>query len=264
MDTQHIQNVGGKAILLLPFLICLLCLSTTSSYAGVENRPLNTDDAYTLDEGTITAAIGVVFTRAANRDKETDFNMDLGYGITSRLEITADIPLVFSDPRDGNNEQGIGDIAIRPEFLLTQDKGYIPATSFAITIKTPSGDKDRSLGTGETDYSLALQFSNGLEAAQYHFNIGYTFVGEPKGEATEDVILYNLAFDYMPYPGLLLVGELTGNTNSDPNASDTPLEGLVGFIVEISNSLALDFGIGGGFNNASPDLRVTNGLTYQF
>lgn len=259
-------NEGGKRmrfeVIFLALIISFIFINPVK--AGVENRPLNTDDAYTLSKGEFTAAAGAVFTKADNGDKQTDINIDLGYGITDELEITSDIPMVFFDPKGDNNQEGIGDISLRPElFLITEDK-YIPAVSFAGTVKTHSGDEDRGLGSGETDYSLSLQFSKDFSPLKCHFNLGYTFKGQPEGEAVDDVIFYNLGFEYKLNGRIDLVGELVGQTNSDPAANSEPFECLVGFIYSAGENIALDFGIGTGLTSASPDLRVTSGITYSF
>lgn len=246
------------------WVICMGLFLHALVYAGVENRPINTDNAFILDKGTFTASIGTVFTRADNGDKETDLNIDLGYGIIDQLGITMDIPIVFSDPKEGKNEEGLGDISIRPEFFLIKEYEYIPAVSFAYTIKTQSGSKSRGLGSGENDHSLSLQFSKDFSPLNFHFNLGYTFIGQSRGEAVDDIIFYNLASEYSLNDKLTLVGELIGDTNSDPKDSKNPLEALIGFIYSINNHAALDFGIGGGFNRASPDMRATIGLTYQY
>lgn len=231
-------------------------------YAGVENRPLDGDDAYILDKGTFSVSIGPVFTRGDNGDKETRLSLDFGYGIFDRLEFTMDIPIVFSDPKEGRSQQGLGDISIRPEFLLIREEQYIPAVSFAYTLKTQSGSKKRGLGSGENDHSLSAQFSKDFRPIKFHFNLGYTFIGQRKGESVRDVIFYNIASEYALSDKLTLVGELRGARNSDPKENKNPLEALVGFIYNISSNVALDFGIGGGFTRASPDIRVTSGLTY--
>jgi len=245
-------------------IISFSLFSNTVIYAGVENRPINTDDAYTLDKGTFTAALGTVFTKAENDDKETDLTIDLGYGITDRLEVTVNIPIAFTNPNDGSTEEGLSDISIRPEFLLIKEKESMPAVSFAATFKTESGNKDKGLGSGETDYSLSLQFSKDFSPFTYHLNIGFTFIGEAEGENVDDVLFYNLAFEYNVNDRLDLTGELIGETNSDPSADDEPFEFLLGVIYSPSDKVALDFGIGAGLTDASPDIRITSGLTYQF
>jgi len=244
--------------------IYLLCSLNTLVYAGIENRPINTDDAYTLDKGAITAALGVVFTKENNDDAETDLTIDLGYGITDRLEVTVNIPIAFTNPKDASTENGLSDISIRPEFLFITEGESRPAVSFATTFKTESGNKDKGLGSGETDYSLSLQFSKDFSPFAYHFNMGFTFVGEAPGENLDDVLFYNLAIEYNVNDQLDLMGELIGETNSDPSSDDEPFEFLLGFIYSPSDKIALDFGIGAGLTDASPDFRITSGLTYGF
>jgi len=247
------------------FLCCAIAIIwTVPVNAGVENRPINTDDAYTLDKGALTASLGTVFTRSETEDEETDITIDFGYGITDRLEVTVDIPIAFTNPKDGSTEEGLSDISIRPEFLLIKEQESLPAISFAATFKTESGNKDKGLGSGETDYSLSLQFSKNFDPWTYHFNIGFTFVGEAEGETLDDVIFYNLAFEYSVNDKLGLMGELIGETNSDPSSGDEPFEFLLAFIYSISEKIALDVGVGAGLTDASPDFRAISGLTYEF
>jgi len=125
----------GKMTLVQKIFICC-AISIIWAFpvnAGVENRPINTDDAYTLDRGVLTASLGAVFTRSETEDEETDITIDLGYGITDRLEVTVDIPIAFTNPKDGSTEEGLSDISIRPEFLLIKEQESLPAISFAAT-----------------------------------------------------------------------------------------------------------------------------------
>ncbi len=253
-----------KDCIRLVLLVCLSSFFNTSVYAGVENRPINTDDAYTLDKGVFTISLGSVFTREANHDKEIDLNIDLGYGITDRLEITADIPFVFLNPEAGINEEGIGDISVRPEYMFLEERENIPAMSLAATFELQSGDKDKGLGSGATDYSLSLQVSKNFDPVSVHFNLGYTFIGKSKGEDLDNVIFYNFACEYVITGKLTLVGELIGQTNSDPGATNDPMEILAGMIYEITSNVNFDVGFGAGLNNASPDIRVTGGITFEF
>ncbi|MFH1519496.1 MAG: transporter [Candidatus Omnitrophota bacterium] len=256
------MKIKGLLIIALGWIIN--CVLISSAPAGVENRPINTDDAYTLDKGALTVALGAVFTKEENSAQETDLTIDLGYGITDKLEVTANIPFVFSDPKGEDDQEGLGDITLRPEFLFWKEAGNIPAVSFASSFKLQSGNEDRGLGSGETNYSLSLQFSKQFNPFNWHFNIGYTFVGQPKGEAVDDVIFYNLACEYSVSEKLTLMAELIGQTNSDSTAADEPFECLLGLVYPISENIDFDFGVGTGLTNASPDIRVTSGLTYQF
>jgi len=232
--------------------------------AGVENRPINTDDAYTLDKGALTVSLGAVFTRSETEDEETNMTIDLGYGITDRLEVTVDIPIAFTNPKDASTEEGVGDITIRPELLLIEEQESLPAISFAATFKTESGNKDKGIGSGETNYSLSLQFSKNFDPWTYHLNTGFTFIGEAEGENLDNVIFYNLAIEYSVNDKLDVMSELIGETNSDPSSDDEPFEFLLAFIYAVSDKIAWDAGVGAGLTDASPDFRATSGLTYEF
>ena len=111
---------------------------------------------------------------------------------------------------------------------------------------------------------LPGQFSKNFNPFTYHFNLGFTFIGEKEGEDLDDVIFYNLGFEYNLNDQLDLAGELIGQTNSDPSAGDEPFEFLLGFIYSISEKISFDMGFGAGLTEASPDFRATSGLTYEF
>lgn len=245
-----VSNVKRNVVTM--FLFVYMGFFAISAGAGIEDRPISTDDAYTLDKGVFTVSIGSAFVKADNGGREVGLNLDLGYGITDRLEFTVDVPTVVG----GDGEQGLGDIGFRPELFVLAEQGYIPAVSFAAMLKTASGDANDGLGSGQNDYSLTLQLSKALSALTFHFNVGYTFVGQPEGETADDAASYNLALEY-GFGTLTLVGEVTGEASSGSNE----LAGLVGFVYEVNDSIALDLA---GFTAGSEDLKLTGGLTYQF
>ena len=63
-----------------------------------------------------------------------------------------------------------------------------------------------------------------------------------------------------------LMGEVFGDTNSDRSSDELPLEFLVAFTYDLPGSLTFDFGAGGGLGNdkASPDLRITSGISHSY
>jgi len=243
-------------------IIGFVLLSRFLSHAGIENTPLNTDDANTLDKGAFSVSAGGVFTKSRGGDKETDINVDIGYGITEKLEITAGFPFVFSDPKTGGWEKGVGDISLRPELRILKEKKF-PALSVASTVKFDSGNKKKGLGSGETDYSLSLQTTKEFEPLTFHFNLGHIFIGEAKGENLDNVIFYNFASEYALTEQFVLVGEIIGETNSDPMATDDPLEMLIGATYDTPSKVTFYSGLGGGLSDASPDIRILLGVTFE-
>jgi len=254
-EEMYILRIAG-AILGLVLISRFLC------HAGIENTPLNTDDATTLDKGAFSVSAGGVFTKMSRGDKETDINLDIGYGVTEKFEITADFPFVFSDPENTGGEKGVGDISMRPELQILKE-GDFPALSVAGTVKFNSGDKKKGLGSGEKDYSLSLQTTKKFEPFLFHFNLGHIFIGEAKGENLDNVLFYNFGGEYELTEQFVLVGELIGETNSDPTAPDDPLEMLVGAVYNTTSRLTFYSGLGGGLSDASPDIRILLGVTFE-
>jgi len=243
------------------FMIALGIAWLNTSWAGIENRSLNTDDAGILDRYEATSAFGFVYT-GDNQDRdETDLTIDVGFGVTHWLEVTAQLPVVFLHP----GEEGLGDIQVRPEIQLLDEKTYLPAMSVAGSVKFQSGDEDRGLGSGETDWSVSGQFSKTVKRLTLHINVGFTIVGETPGTDLDNVIFYGVAGEYSFTDHLSFVGEVIGETNSDPTADENPVEYLTGFTYELPGGFTVDFGVGGGLNNGpTPDFRITSGLTYSY
>lgn len=232
--------------------------------AGIENRPLNTDDAFTLDKNTGTAAFGVTYVNEDNGDDQIDFPLNIGYGFTETFEVTANIPYTYFNPEQGPDLGGISDISLRPEWNFFQETQELPALSFATVVKFDNGSERRGLGSGEVDVSLSLQASKTFSSLTGHFNIGYTFVREPSGTNLDNVVFYNFGLQNSLNDVFSLVGEIVGQTNSEPAGDDDLWEGLVGFIYQPIKNYAIDAGIGFGLTDSSPDVRTTIGLTYSF
>lgn len=233
-----------------------------SLQAGLEDRPLNTDDAYTIRKGTWSTSIGGVFLRHDNNDRQFDTVIDIAYSFIENLEVGLQAPYTFLDPKEGGSEDGIGDITIRPEYQFLQETDNIPAVSGWVAVKTNTGSEDSGLGTGATHISLAGNLSKRFSGpAWFHINLGYTVTDS---DSMDDVFFYKVAGEYLIRERLKLVGEIIGQGNHDPDATYDPLEWLLGFIYEIPNGLIVDMGFGTGLTEAAPSIRLTGGVTYNF
>ncbi len=237
---------------------------TAHAEAGIENRPLNTDDADTLPMDTGTVAFGMAYVNEANGTDVLDFPLDLGFGVRENFEITVNIPFSYVNPEPGPDVAGFADISIRPELKFMEETETLPALSFATVFKLDNGDEGRGLGSGDVDYSLSLQASKRFAPVILHVNLGYTFTGEPRGVERDDVLFYNFGAGYTVSKALTLVGEIVGQTNSDPSGDDDLWEWLGGFIYQPVKNYAFDAGFGTGLTGSSPDVRFTIGMTHFF
>jgi len=51
------------------------------------------------------------------------------------------------DPDSGSSENGLGDLALAPRFLLAETDRLLLSLNFEVS--TPTGDEDKGLGAGE-------------------------------------------------------------------------------------------------------------------
>jgi hypothetical protein len=222
---------------------------------------LNTDEAYIIEKNAVMIALGYTFVRESSRERENDFTIDLGYGILERLEITADFPVIFLNPREGSYAKGIGDIAGRLEYALLEETPVWPDSSTALIIKIPSGNEEEDLGSGGTDYAISQQFSKTFNRPALHANVGYTFV-----EGGDNTIFLASAFEYElpPIVDLKVVGEIWGEVPPASAADDSIYEMLFGLIYKLSPHCNLDFGAGYGLKSPSAQCRLTTGVAFEF
>ena len=73
-----------------------------------------------------------------------------------------------------------------------------------------------------------------------------------------------MAGEYAVTEKFTFMVEIVGETNSDPSDSNEPIEFLVAFAYDLPGGLIFDTGFGAGFNSASPDVRVTSGISYSY
>jgi hypothetical protein len=75
---------------------------------------------------------------------------------------------------------GIGDLAISARALLRDESRCSPAVVARASLKLPTGDEDRALGSGEVDLGLGLALEKTLAPTRIYVNVGLTIpTGEP-------------------------------------------------------------------------------------
>lgn len=257
-----------KKFFVSTFFICLL---SSTIFAGIENRPANTDEAYILRQNELLFCLGPLFSLKDNKDFLSSIELDISYGLLQfwqgGFELGASVPVHFLiHNADDTLDANFGDISLRPEFAFLREGYAYPSLSLAGNFKLKTGDSNKGLGTGTWDYTVSLQASKNFGGMSYHLNFGYTIIDEPASAAKQDdVISYNIGiyYDLSGYIDMLVLTEFFGATNSDPTATSDPMEFLIGLIYKIDGNWSIDIGGGAGITSASPDFTVTTGVSYS-
>jgi hypothetical protein len=252
MNTPHIKLA----------LLFLITIGVTIPYVSFAARPLCTDDAGVVEKGHMEVEFGYEYVKQT--DKENNLSLVLKYGVMERLDFGVEVPYKFIGFSERDNVDGVGDILFTTKYNFIDETERLPAFSISYAVKTKTGDKDKSLGSGEIDYTLNGIFTKEIGSFITHANLSYTFVGEPEGESADDVFSYCLALEYPINEDLNIVTEVVGETTFDGDFDDNPFIGLLGFNYAFNEKVCFDFGIGVQISKASPDYHIATGLTFAF
>jgi hypothetical protein len=158
---------------------------------------------------------------------------------------------------------------------VLEAKARLPFTPFDLdlalvpSLKIPTADEDRGLGTGEVDGGAVFVITKAFtETRKLHFNAGYTVTGKVPAVRLQDVLFIGLAGE-TTIPGLAedrlqFVAEVFGTTKEEQDGRGD-IQGRLGVRYLAVEDLVLDAAIGRSFT-ARPQVEVfaTVGLTWTF
>lgn len=242
------------------WVLLFTVLFTGSSYAA---RPLETDDAGTVDPGFVEVELGTAF----QSDSFAEL-LETPIGIKTGVVPGLDVGLSFGWQRlheGGVAESGITDLELGAKWNFLTETNGIPAMSLTAAVKLPTADDDRGLGSGETDWDVTVVLSKTLtDWLTGHLNAGYGFIGCPTGEDVGDVVHGSAALEVQVSECGWITAEVLAEREHEDGA-DTILLGNAGTRWALSDHLALDAAVGSALNGGeAPDIFATVGLTWLF
>ena len=225
-------------------------------------RPLSTDDAGTVDKGHYEIETGLEYVNQA--DREVALSLVIKRGMLDNLDLGVEVPYKFINFAAGSKTDGFDDIKISSKFNFLEEKNVLPAMSVSLVLKTDSGNDDKSLGTGEKEYQFNTIMSKSLNNLTLHFNFGYTIKDDLPEQDLRDILTYGVAVEYPFNDKLNLVGEIVGENERRGDFDDNPMAGIIGFNYSLDDNVMYDLGLSFEISEASPDFKVTTGLTFGF
>lgn len=229
---------------------------------AMAGRPLTVDDADPADQGAVEVECGLAYEKdSENHGKE--LALGLTYGLIPGLEVGVG----FGGQRihaDGATESGATDTVLGAKWRFFQGSDSVPRQALAPSVKLPTADEAKGLGSGETDADLTWIASWSLadESIGVHLNAGYSWNGEPDGEEVGDVVHYGAAMDYALADGVQWVGEFFVE-DERVSGADPVVMFNTGLRWEIGN-VTFDLAGGAPVDGDGPDFTTTLGLTAAF
>jgi hypothetical protein len=156
---------------------------------------------------------------------------------------------------------GLGDLILKGRYYAVEQDGWLPFIDLVGSLKIPTADEDKGLGTGEADFTVMAEGARRLENEAWIVlgELGYTFVGEPSGLDADNRWLYSIGLAYELDPKVTVSGYLDGRT-AIFDGNDDPLSALFIGEYKFRTDLRLDSMLEVGLNDGAPDLGITFGL----
>jgi hypothetical protein len=262
-------------VLYTAIVLVFLCSSRASA-----QLPFYTDDADTTPKGKFhieTYNEHDVLQRSAyptKRQNTVVFTVD--YGISDRLEFGVNAPLItlinssIAAPR---NVSGIGDtqFGLKYNFLTEREGSKRPAMAAVIYIEAPTGNTQKELGSGLTDYWLYGILQKSLtKKTKGRLNGGILFSGNSSTgligiQSSRGHIYTGNGSLVREFSDRLTLGaEVFGAVTSNFALNRGQLTTQLGGDYALTKKLTLSFGILGGRFSASPRVGAQLGFAYDF
>jgi len=208
--------------------------------------------------------------------RQNTINFRVNYGLTERLELDLDSPLItIVNDATGTPRQpfGIGDTDFGIKWKIRDEPAGSrgPAISAAAYIEVPTGDSATDIGSGRTDVWLygivqkTLPTDFIVRANAGYLVTGNTSTGVVGITTVRGQIVTGGASVSHNVSGRVSLGvEITGARTVDSGEDRDQLQLLVGGNYGLGEHSSLDFGIIAGHYTASPRFGIQIGFSIDF
>jgi hypothetical protein len=246
------------------FVECVMSIVAGVVWAG---RPLVIDDADPVGRGEAEIEAGVAY-QGVPECRHWDYPVGIAVGLVQGVEAGMGFGGQFEQREDVLGEpgagadhgtHGVGDLMAGAKWQFAHECPLGARHALAPSVKLPTADEDRGLGSGEADYDLTWIASRSLgEKAGIHLNAGYSWIGGSE----KDVRHGGLAVDIQLTPSVQWVGEAYVEKERDSVAELSAMVNT-GIRWAFSEAITVDTAAGTKLSgDEAPDFTGTAGVTW--
>ena len=247
------QTAQGSSMILTLFLLLLISVIPSTAWAA-DGRGY-----FDMSGGYKTGSFGT-----PTRSDLFYLSPALGY-VTPKYDVSITIPYLYQTNTTAGQtttEQGIGDIFLHGGYVILPETfdGY--SLYGSVSLKLPTADKNKGLGTGETDYGGFLSAGKRFGQDRFTLSAGYIFVGSPSNVNLNNVYVYDIGYARIFSLTEVLVW-YEGRGAMVSGAKD-PQEINVGFFHILNKDYSIKGSSFVGLNNGGPDFGFNLGIVRWF
>lgn len=193
-----------------------------------------------------------------------DITPELGYA-ASNYEVGILVPLLSLNSEGGGSsttDTGIGDIVVHGSRTVWESGNAGTGLNLGAAVKLATGDEDKGLGTGGTDYGGFVSASHEISGNIVSLMAGYTVTGSPEGIRYDDVVSYGISIQ-RTFTRTHLYTAFQGQTSAFPGF-ENPLEWDLGFFHILNSGYVVRVDGFVGLSDGSADVGLRAGFIRWF
>jgi hypothetical protein len=161
------------------------------------------------------------------------------------------------------SESGVGDVEASLSYDALKHEKTDWRAVFTGSVKLPTGDENKGLGSGKTDYGIALDLSRTIDRFVPSIGIGYRLVGNPSGADLQNYLygIIGLGYWVTDTTNLALTFESDQRSSASSNVDN---ELSFGFSHHVGKSWDLEAHLLAGLSQAAPDFGFGASLRCAF
>ena len=151
------KNYRLRIIISTIFLVAVLgSIFTLIPKAVLAGPPFVTDDPETVEYKHWEVYLATQYMHDRDQDLSTLPHLEVNYGLIPNVQIHLIAPLVYVKPEGASSQYGYGDTELGVKYRFIQETDYIPQVGIFPLVELPTGDSEKGLGNGRTQYFLPV------------------------------------------------------------------------------------------------------------
>jgi hypothetical protein len=252
----------ARGLLLLPAFLLWAAPSFAQADPGIEpDRPDVTNGTHIVPAGLVQIEFGGMYTRDTPEQTGGTSPFTIRIGLADWLEARFGADGIATQNGPDATGTGFGNVQLGAKLRLWADPGGAPVLSILPSINLPTGDSSKGLGSGDTDYTIALLTGTDIYRRGHidiNYGIGAIGAGQGRRHYVQHLISASLSEAvtdrWNPYVELFWFSRTDIDASSE-TAIDT------GVIYELGAHLALDGGVQFGVAGPASDFGVFGGIS---
>lgn len=224
-------------------------------------RPFLTEDANRAQKGAVGLELSWDYVAWSSGFSERIALFAAGFAPAERLEFAAEVPYLIHDFGQTHRHEGLGDLNVSMKWYIVDEREIYPAVTLKGIVKANTGDTERGLGSGAIDYVVAAAGTKTFGRFAFHAMAGHQFIGKKGNPDLQNIFVYGLAVRYAMNETLGVVAEIAGNEDPNRHASGSPMVGLMGMVVSLSEAVSFDAALKTGLTSTAPSWNGTVGVS---